>query len=120
MLNLSDKSTLIRVCTRMHRYITICVLCIYFIYFYIFTYTRDGFFPPVCRVNGWCSEKVYATASIGKLFKANNAQGLEIIRARLMAPQRPVLNHDTRLLYDVGLSMKFTVYVAAKKCIKLL
>lgn len=46
----------------------------YIIYFHIFTYTRDGFFPPVGRVNGRRNEKAYVIASIGKLFKANNAQ----------------------------------------------
>lgn len=43
-------------------------------YFHIFTYTCDGFFPPVGRVTGRRNEKAYVIASIGKLFKANNAQ----------------------------------------------
>lgn len=37
-----------------------------------------------------------------------------------MAPQQPVLNHDARLLYDARLSMKFMVYTATKKCMRLL
>jgi len=44
------------------------------LFLYLHLHARRIFFPRVGRVNGWRSEKAYVIASIGKLFKANNAQ----------------------------------------------
>jgi len=92
---------------------------VYIIYFHIFTYTRNGFFP-VGRVNGQRNEKAYVIVSIGKLFKANNAQVGNYTSSTNGAATAGILNHDARLLYDARLSMKFIVHAAIKKCMKLL
>lgn len=71
-LSLADELTRVlyaNISIQLHVYVHI-----YIIYFHIFTYTRDGFFPPVGRANGRRNEKAYVTASIGKLFKASNAE----------------------------------------------
>lgn len=91
---------------------TTSVFYVYTLSIFIFSPTRATYFFRLSAELTSGNEKAYATASIGKLFKANNAQRLEIIRAWLMAPQRLVLNHmipGCSMMSDYRWSSRYTL-----------